>query len=153
MSKDCLPEGAKCTWCECDLDGEERESPQLDWDKNPICDDCYHEEYELNCFNCENYDDQDIQHKMLVVFVPTSSSYGEKVQPGVYTITGGPYWATDYFSSWLDADQLAWLCSLPESLQDDDPYYPVAHLCRDCQKQMQNRGVQELTNKCAMAFC
>ncbi len=153
MSKDCLPEGAKCDWCEYDLDDEERESPRLNGSDEPICDDCYQEEYEFPCCLCENYDEQDVQHEMLVVFVPTSASGGDKVQPGVYAITGGPYWGTDYFSSWLDASQLAWLCPLPESLRDDDPFYPVGHLCRDCQKEMQVRGVQELTKKCAMAFC
>ncbi len=153
MSKDCLPEAAKCAWCGYDLDDEERECPRLDSQDEPICDNCYHESYEFTCCNCENYDDQDIQHEMLVVLVPTSASYGDKVQPGVYRITDGPYWSTDYFSSCLHAYQLAWLCSLPDSLQDDDSYYPVGHLCRDCQKKMQVRGVQELTKTCAMAFC
>ena len=152
MSKDCLPEGAKCPWCSQEFDDEERETPRLSGDE-PICDDCYQDEYEFACCDCQGYDEQEIQHKMLVVFVPTSASCGDKVQPGVYSIIGGPYWTTDYFSSWLNAHRLVWLCSLPESLQDDDPYYPVGHLCRDCQKEMQVRCVQELTKKCAMAFC
>ena len=151
MSK-MLAEGAECPWCGCDFDDEERESPRMSGD-DPICDQCYQDEYEFTCCRCEDYGEQDIQHELLVVFVATSSSYGEKVQPGLYTITGGPYWATDYFSSWLNPDKLIWLCSLPESLQDEDPYYPVGHLCSECQAEMKLRGVRELTMKCAMAFC
>lgn len=153
-----LPEGAVCTGCGQGLDDEERVSPRLDCTGDPICDDCYQDEYQYCCCNCgEHYDQddqdgQDVQHKMIVVFVPTAGSYSDKVQPGIYRITGKPYWSTDYFSSQLFHDKLKWLCKLPVSLQEDDPFYPVAHLCRDCQAEMIMRGVRELTRKCAMAF-
>ena len=147
-----LAEGAKCSWCSHELDCEEREFPRTDADEDPICDNCHHQEYEFTCCNCEEYEDDEMQHKLLVVFTATSASHGDEVQPGIYNITGGPYWGTDYFSSWLYVEKLVWLCSLPESLQDDDPYYPVGHLCGDCQKEMQVRSVQEVTRKCAMAF-
>ena len=153
-----LPEGTKCPNCGYKLDEEERESPRLSWDNEPICDDCYQEEYQYRCCNCEEHydqdeDGQDVQHNMIVVFSPTVSSYGEKVLPGVYRVTGGPYWSTDYFSSCLHSYNLKWLCKLTESFQKEDPFYPVGHLCTDCQQEMEKRGVLELTKKCALAFC
>ncbi len=142
-----------CDWCGNELDEEEREAPRLTAEKKPICDDCHHKEYEFTCCWCEEYGDNEVQHKILVVFVPTSASYGDKVQPGVYEITGGPYWTSDYFSSWLDKNNLKRMCSLPEDLQEDDPYYPVGHLCEGCQVEMKAFAVLELTKKCARAFC
>ena len=132
-----------CTWCSCEFDEEEKENPRADCDNNPICDDCYHNEYEFTCCYCEDSGDNDNQHKMAVVFVPTRAAWGDDIPVGIYRVRGGPYWGHNYFSSWLYSDKIEYICTLPDELKDDDPYYSLGHLCSECQVKIEQRAALE----------
>ena len=45
---------SKCFMCNDPLEGEEIDSPFIDEDGNPICDNCWDEYYRIFCHLCEN---------------------------------------------------------------------------------------------------
>src|ERR1700722_18101083 len=90
-----------CTSCGEPFDEEEREGPhyeRTDKGKNirsrPICDQCFHDEYEFTCCWCKEYGDVEDQHKMLVVFEECANfdNRDARILPGLYRITDGPYY-------------------------------------------------------------
>ena len=129
------PDLTKCGCCGDKLDEDEICNPYEDRDDygdgTPICFECYHEHYEFTCSLCEEYDDINVQHKMLIV---RKAEMG--VPPGVYRITGYPY----YYSSILGDNggvnpwDVQKICNLTKEIgRLMDTYYPLGHMCRDCQ--------------------
>ncbi len=122
----------KCEWCDVQLDEEEASGPSLGEDDEIICDDCHHEQYEFVCCLCENYDENDIQHAMLVVFPYNEDDESLGVQPGVYRVTSLPYYDSPMLGKGrLRPSSLEWLCSCPPQVIIGG--FPCGHLCGDCQ--------------------
>lgn len=127
----------KCSLCGDSLNKEEIESPRRDADDEPICDDCYHEDYEFTCVWCEEYGETDDQHNLLIVLdadIVRIESAEEYLKPGVYQIVKRPYYGTDYFDSWILWKAISWLCPLP--WDPDEHYCPCGHLCLSCQNKI-----------------
>ena len=115
-----------CELCGEALNEEEVASPRLDDDGKPICDECFHEEYEFVCCLCEEYGFVEDQHNFVVVFDT------EEVKPGIYRVLKAPYWCHSYFSAWLYPDALEYVAPLPMPEHD----YPCGHLCKTCQDKL-----------------
>jgi hypothetical protein len=73
---------------------------------------------------------------MIVVAKPTrASGRRRRIGRGVYRVSDMPYYGGSMIGeSYLFADALKRLCSLPEGVDTDG--YPVGHLCKDCQERV-----------------
>lgn len=137
-----------CTCCGSDLDRDELESPNLDGDGDPICDQCYHDKYEFTCCCCEEYGDVKDQHKMLVVFEKIGG-----VQPGIYGIVEFPYYTQGLIGSgWLHLSSLKRIGDVNPDM--DGNGYPCGHLCAECQAKVkaQRKGTCQFC-KCESSSC
>ena len=124
-----------CTYCGEDLH-HYPEDPSTDEDGEPMCEICWHEEFEFTCMWCQNYGRKEHQHNMLVIAEPESVRVlgGGEVQAGVYRITDTPYYAYWITGMHLYERSLHRIADLPEDLEPD--YYPCGHLCMDCQEKI-----------------
>ena len=117
-----------CSSCGEPLDQCEIDDPR-NADDPELCDDCYREFYQFICCWCEDDDDNEYQHVLLVVFEPEAIWLD---LPGIYGIDRTPYYAQSMIGPahvWDDC--LTWLGYLPGCHADG---YPCGHLCRTCQK-------------------
>ena len=117
-----------CTDCGEELDPCEIEDPRRP-DEPGLCDDCSREFYEFTCCWCEDYDGNEYQHVLLVVFNPEAIWFD---LPGLYRIDRTPYYTQPMIGParvWEDC--LTWLGFLPGCHADG---YPCGHLCRACQR-------------------
>ncbi|KKN75780.1 hypothetical protein LCGC14_0376560 [marine sediment metagenome] len=140
-------EVTNCSSCGDEFDEEERENPRRDSSDDPICDDCYREYYEFTCCKCEEYGDQKDQHNLLVVLeaeIVRIESEDDYLKPGIYQVVDTPYWATDYFESWIRWKAVTWLCENPFDIAYE--CYPCGHLCLTCQNELWERiGARPVT--------
>lgn len=44
-----------CPYCDSQLNEEETESPRLDWERKPMCDDCHQNHCQSVCPKCGEY--------------------------------------------------------------------------------------------------
>ncbi len=137
-----------CDRCGEALDLEEADNPHRDEDDDgnetgePICDECYHENYEFTCCCCSEYGHVSDQHKMLVVFEETHSMGGPErtVAPGIYRIKGRPYYGDMMIGpGWLYGDKLERIADVNPDMDGDG--YPCGHLCAACQENVKAQFV------------
>jgi hypothetical protein len=128
------PRAIECRWCGNALSEEEADSPRRDDDNDPICDECWHNEYEFTCCWCQNY--ENVAHQdYLVISEPTPAmglgpGYGP-LNMGVYKIVDSPYFGGPLIGlGYLFANALEFVADLPDGI--DTNGYPCGHLCREC---------------------
>lgn len=146
-------EAVTCSWCQEELDEAEAAYPRRNGkDGEAICDECYHEHFELECQWCQCSDDKDREMAkglLCVVLQPTPcDSYRYKtprphwlrridnrwhMMPGVYRVVRWPVYSDNMLDAWLYADAFEWFSPLPEELQGDEHWYHAGGLCRWCQ--------------------
>jgi hypothetical protein len=130
-----LAQATDCSRCGNKL--EYPEDPDLDRDDNePICSECYHDQYEFTCCCCCEYGDVADQHNMLIVFEELYSHGATRtVGPGIYRILGGPYYGGPLIGSgWLYGDRLERVADVNPDM--DGEGYPCGHLCLGCQEKV-----------------
>lgn len=126
-----------CSRCVRPLNEEEAENSRTDEDGDgePLCDECWHNEYEFTCCDCQNYGHVRDQHKMLVVFERVYSMGGPDryVSPGIYKIDGrGAYYGGPLIGEgWIYGDRLTRIGDVKPDM--DCGGYPCGHLCKECQ--------------------
>lgn len=127
-----------CSYCGQQLEEHERADPQM-VDDEPVCDDCYREKYCFTCCRCEEYEDNEHQHKFLVV---KHDECGElEVADGVYRIVRSPYHYSSALDNGLIKSALEFVCALPNGIELDD--YPCGHLCLSCQGKLSEEGKED----------
>ena len=135
----------KCGCCGGKLAEDEIDDPYEDRDDfgngEPICFECHNEHYQFTCSLCEEYDDIAVQHRMVIV---RRAGYG--VRPGVYQITGYPHYYSDICGDGgVNSCRLRRVCGLTEeSGRRMDTYYPLGHICRECQAQFEGSSGYEI---------
>jgi len=119
-----------CTYCEEPLTADELEAPhQRDGDM--YCDDCWSDNFEFICCLCRNLEDDEYQHRFLVVTEPTDAECGKTVAPGVYEIVETPYYGGPIIGRLhMFADSIRRVADLPAGIDADG--CPCGHLCRGC---------------------
>ncbi len=118
-----------CPSCGERLSAAEEASPRTGDDADVLCDACYREFYEFDCCWCEEYDDDEYQHVLLVVFDALEAGVD---LPGVYRINETPYYSQPLVGQGrLWEDSLTWLGYLQACLGDGSP---CGHLCQRCQR-------------------
>lgn len=126
----------ECPWCGKEMNDEERESPRFDSDGKPMCDDCYHQEYEWTCAKCEEYEHEDYRGGINCLFVVIDDEEAG-VPVGTYRVKEHPYYDSDLFSSSF----LQWAIEQVDGnthglTEEKTDYYPVGHLCRECARKL-----------------
>jgi hypothetical protein len=116
-----------CNCCGCKLDSEEFEQPKLDEYGDPICDQCYEEEYEFKCCWCNQHEHNDQADKFLVVANAEEAGFPH----GVYEIVIKPYYRDGMIEGSLIKSSLKRIADVPEGLKIE--LYPCGHLCQSCQ--------------------
>jgi hypothetical protein len=120
-----------CWGCENPLDEDERESP-YDRDGHLWCDDCYHEEFEFTCCWCEEYGDNEDQHRYVVVF---DAAACELALPGLYRVDHLPYYSQPLIGyGYILSRAVTWLGFLDALPRAGWYDYPAGHLCLRCQR-------------------
>lgn len=109
----------KCASCGVLLDGEEQEHPERDGDGNPICDECYREEFMDVCERCQdwtNKTDLDSQPGTLIVVFSAAPARGGDgdLQPGYYRVVSWPFFANGMFEGHFYAAALRRVAELDE---------------------------------------
>jgi len=107
-------------------DPDEEADPYRDDLDNPLCYDCFCDEYQFRCCSCGEWGYNEDQHKMLVV---TKKTQG--IKRGVYRVVRLPYYADGMIEGIIFEDCLEWIADLPEKLHMND--CPCGHLCVECQ--------------------
>ncbi len=128
-----------CTWCGGRInDPDEAADPRRDEKGMVICRNCYHDHYEFTCCWCEEDEDAEYQHEVLVVF-ERMNSLGKTIVPGLYRITKKPYIRDEIIDASIMRRCLTPIARrLPPSLARcaEDYGYPCGHLCRRCQRKV-----------------
>lgn len=129
-----------CSWCGREF--RDNEQPYEDEEGvcgnsgDPLCYDCWNENYQFVCCWCQEHGLKKHQHKMLVVAeADRVSTLHRDVPEGVYRITKTPYYASGIISSRLYGDAIERLTDLPEGI--DTGWYPCGHLCENCQAKIE----------------
>jgi hypothetical protein len=119
-----------CWGCENPLDEDELESP-YERDGHIWCDDCYHEEFEFTCYWCDEYGDNEDQHRYVVIF---DAGACELALPGLYRVNRLPYYSQPMIGQGCILSRaVTWLGYLPPHIGDES-WYPAGHLCAYCQR-------------------
>lgn len=141
-----------CAWCEEILDEEEAGAPRTDSDGDPICDDCWYDEYTFQCCLCKEYDHVNVQHFYLVVG-QGARGWRADVTPGIYYVKCGPYHGGSMFRGHLFDDNLLRLRDIPNGSYLDTYFerYPVGHLCRTCVGKLNLATTAEYRKECEKA--
>jgi hypothetical protein len=126
----------KCIWCEEPLSAEELERPRRveEGDASagePICDECYQDEYQFICDLCLNSGHVDDQHNFLLVFDVEGTGLE---QTGLYRITRCHYYLNAMIWGYVFAHAVERIGDLPHGAERG--FYPCGHLCADCQKKI-----------------
>ena len=116
-----------CNCCGRKLDGEEQEQPKLDEDGDPICDQCFEEEYEFRCCWCDQSEHNNHADKFLVVANAEEAGFPR----GVYEIVSKPYFRDGMTEGSLIKSALKRIADVPEGLKIE--WYCCGHLCQSCQ--------------------
>lgn len=118
-----------CDLCGKRLSQEEYENPVVR-DGDTLCDDCETEHYKFTCSWCEDYKDQEVQHRYIVVFDAQEAGVD---LAGLYRIDAYPYYTSGLIgSSWLHPGAVTWLGFLATLTENLDGF-PCGHLCQACQ--------------------
>jgi hypothetical protein len=131
----------ECSYCGEHLGDDESENPRIDpADDLPVCDECWHDKFEFTCCRCCEYGDVEDQHNLLVVFEKTG-----KVEPGVYKVTGRPYYTHALIGEgWLHDWALKRIADVNPDM--DGEGYPCGHLCLNCQSNL----LAQFAGKCSV---
>lgn len=120
---------SECTWCGREFDEEELESPSLNHEGEPICDECYTSEFQFDCSECLSSEDNTVKDAIgALMVVYDSESAG--VPAGLYRITAHPFYCSDMLSMWFFKDAIERVGDGPTGNNDFD--YPCGFLCREC---------------------
>jgi len=134
MSGQLTAETVLCEWCGSAFDDPaERDDPRRDANGEPICDQCYEDEFQYRCCWCGEYEEIEHRHKLVVVAEP--QGFRPRIYRGIYRIVSLPYYADGMIQGWLFAHALKKICPLPEGIDTRD--YPCGHLCRECQQKVE----------------
>ena len=82
----------ECSRCGNDFNSEELENPRFDEDNDPICDQCYEDNYQQYCLLCEEYYDNPTKPEETFFLVAKEVSDECDVEPGFYKVLEWPYW-------------------------------------------------------------
>ena len=119
-----------CTHCGRDIPGDEMENISRDQDGDPICDECYYDQYHFRCSLCGEHEHNRHQHNVMVVYEDGVIG-GQK--PGLFQIIDLPYYMDGMIEGYVIESAVKRVGPLPKGAQSDG-YYPAGHLCRQCVK-------------------
>jgi len=121
-----IEETGACSWCEEDFETEELSK---DADGDPICSECYCDNFHFTCCRCRSCGAVEDQHNYVVVFDPTE----HEVPRGVYRVIAAPYYCQPITGGgWLFSHALERVADVSVDMSGED--YPVGHLCIECQR-------------------
>lgn len=109
--------------------------PRLDASGSAMCDECWHEHHEFTCIRCGNYDDDEDQHRYLVILEECGG-----MKPGIYR-TRGAYFTSNYFDMWWNPWNLSRIRDADGDFYNEADM-PSGHLCYGCRNEM---GLTERT--------
>lgn len=98
-------------------------------DNQPVCDECWHEHFEFECIRCGNYDNNETQHRYLVILEECGG-----MKPGIYR-TLGSYWCSNYFDMWFNEWALSRIKDADGEYYNQGDY-PSGHLCYGCRLEL-----------------
>ena len=132
----------RCSECDNDLTGEEREAPHYTTGDTGtaaevLCDDCFCESYEpweFRCVLCENLEHiayRDRIGDLFVVAGECTDQWGHVMQRGIYRILEHPYYGGPLLSKhYVFSGAMSYLDELPADVNTDG--WPAGHCCREC---------------------
>lgn len=125
-----------CNWCGNAFNKEESANPRLDPHKDPICDECYSNEYEEDCSRCgervEKAELDDSPGKIIVVF-QEAPALGGIVTPGYYKVKEWPIYADGMIEGYLFANALERVADLDYEVKRMAEGFICGTLCSACQ--------------------
>lgn len=123
-----------CCNCGEPLTDEEMD-PLREVEGQPICDQCWKDEYQETCCFCGEYEDVSELGDVFVVSESVDASFGGSVQPGIYRVTVYPFWVSNYFSSRMYSENIERITDVPQKfIAAWNEGAPCGYLCRRCQK-------------------
>lgn len=117
----------KCADCDRDLDGDECYETE---DGSIYCQACYYDNQAFQCTLCDEHEEQQYQHNVLAIYSPDECFRREGKEPGLYHITGRPYYADGMIEGYIFDDRVTRVAPLPDGAVEG--CYPAGHLCRAC---------------------
>lgn len=133
-----MKKAKNCTWCGHKFNKEERANPRQDLDKDPICDECYGQEFEDDCSRCGEYFEKsqldNSPGKIIVIFQEARALAGS-VSPGYYRVKSWPIYADGMIEGYVYADALERVAELDTKAKEiaADSEFIAGVLCEDCQ--------------------
>lgn len=123
-----------CTRCGEALDDEETESPRLDSDGEPICDDCFREFFESYCpMCCDYYETENEESTVFLLFEDVG------VPPGIYRPNSYPFYSQPFIGEghiYKSQVELIGSIDLAREHVEDESGYPATFLCKNCEEDL-----------------
>ena len=126
-----------CTYCDRELDDEERENPSRDESGEVMCDACYDEEFRDYCGRCDekvDASDLDTSPGQLIGIWNTAPASGGELVPGYYRVKRRPFYVDWMIGGQFYADALEFALPLDEwgKRQSQEAMCLSGPLCNDC---------------------
>jgi hypothetical protein len=125
-----------CSLCEDELSDYELQSPESDEDGNLLCDICYKENYQTDCYRCEEsfLESESSNEGCLIVIRDCVGDF----LPGYYRILGLPFfWSEVVGGGGFFESKLEFVSVLDREYSDD--FCISGPVCLECQKQIEER--------------
>jgi len=123
-----------CTRCGEALGDEETESPRLDTDGEPICDDCFQEFFESYCPVCyDYYETENDESTIFLLFEDVG------VPPGIYRPKSYPFYSQPIVGEGDIHDsavEFIGSIDLAPAHVEDESGYPATFLCKNCEERL-----------------
>lgn len=131
----------ECTHCGNNIEGE----PFEDGDGDDICGNCWKETQCFFCSICRDHkwEGEDEERNQYIVI-----AHKDEPEPGIYRVTGRPFYRSNYFNIWYEEDKLQQVGDIDEEKLDIDAGVVGGFVCFSCIKnihdiegiRMMNRG-------------
>lgn len=131
-----------CTWCERELDSEERQSPEKSDADEVICDSCYGQEYRDYCTRCEEKFEKTelspVPGKLIGVW-RDAPGLGRDIRAGYYRVVRWPIYADGMIEGFFFADALQRVGPLDKAGQHsaEEAQSMAGPMCEECQRDAQ----------------
>lgn len=118
-----------CADCNREIDEDEVYETE---DGSFYCQPCYYENQVFVCTGCDEPEEKEHQHNVLVVYSPDEVFRAADQKAGLYRVARRPYWMDGMTEAYVIDSAVEFVASLPAGFVEG--CYPAGHLCRQCVK-------------------